>query len=489
MSADRRPLYHFTPPMGWMNDPNGLVYFDGEYHLFYQYIPWDLWDAAGASHPAHWGHAVSSDLLHWTHLPVALEPDHLGAIFSGSVVVDEHDSSGFFDGRPGLVAIFTHHNGKPSPHGPEVQSIAYSGDRGRTWISYARNPVIANPGPPDFRDPKVLWHAPTRQWVMVVTYHGDRVQFYQSENLRDWRYAGEFGADQGAHSDQWECPDLFTLPVHGDPNHSKWLLHVSTYHLTTTSEHPGLQYFVGGFDGTIFSNDNPVDIVLTPDYGRDNYAAVTWSDIPAADGRRLMIGWMNDWTYARAVPTDLWKGQMTVPRELRLRRRDGEIRLLQMPAAELTRLRAERSHCEDATVGPEVSVWERGIGDGMEIIAAIDPGSALECGVRVYAGEEEQTVIGYNRETATLFVDRMQSGRSAFSPAFPGRSGGPLTLQDGVFSLRIYLDAQSVEVFGNEGEAVISSLIFPESAFTGIECYAVAGEARILSLDVFRLLP
>jgi fructan beta-fructosidase len=202
-----------------------------------------------------------------------------------------------------------------------------------------------------------------------------------------------------------------------------------------------------------------------------------------------MIGWMNDWTYARAVPTDLWKGQMTVPRELRLRRRDGEIRLLQMPAAELTRLRAERSHREDATVGPEVSVWERGIGDGMEIIAAIDPGSALECGVRVYAGEEEQTVIGYDRETATLFVDRMQSGRSAFSPAFPGRSGGPLTLQDGVLSLRIYLDAQSVEVFGNEGEAVISSLIFPESAFTGIECYAVAGEARILSLDVFRLLP
>ena len=221
MSASQRPLYHVTPPSGWMNDPNGLIYLDGEYHLFYQYIPCDQWDITGASHPAHWGHAVSPDLIHWTHLPVALEPDHLGAIFSGSVVVDDDDSSGFFGGRPGLVAIFTQDNTNLSPQGPQVQSIAYSPDHGRTWTMYAHNPVISNPGPPDFRDPKVFWHAPTERWVMVVTYHGDRVQFYQSENLKDWQYTGEFGATMGAHTAVWECPDLFTLPVDGDPSRTK----------------------------------------------------------------------------------------------------------------------------------------------------------------------------------------------------------------------------------------------------------------------------
>lgn len=489
MCIDTRPLVHFTPPSGWMNDPNGLVYLDGEYHLFYQYIPWDLWDATGAQHLAHWGHGVSADLIHWTHLPVALTPDHLGAIYSGSVVVDEHDSSGFFDGRPGLVAIFTHHNNNPSPHGPQVQSIAYSGDRGRTWTSYARNPVISNPGPRDFRDPKVFWHAPTQQWVMVVTYHGDRVHFYQSENLKDWRFASEFGAGQGAHSAQWECPDLFALPVDGDPNYRKWVLHVSTYHSTTTCDHPGQQYFVGDFDGTNFSNDNPSDMVLTTDYGRDNYAAVTWSDIPPADGRRLMIGWMSDWTYARALPTDLWKGQMTVPREVRLRRCDGMIRLVQTPAVELTRTRMDHRHHEAASIGPADSVWAHGTNAAMEVIVALDPRSALECGVRVHAGREEQTVIGYDRKTATLFVDRRRAGRSTFSPAFSGCHGGRLALRDGVLSLHIYLDAQSVEVFGNDGETVISSLIFPEAAFAGLECYAAGGAARLLSLDVYDLRP
>jgi fructan beta-fructosidase len=472
-----------------MNDPNGLVYFDGEYHLFYQYIPWDHYHPTGSPHLAHWGHAISTDLLHWAHLPVALAPDDLGAIFSGCAVVDEGDSSGFFDGGSGLVAIFTQNNGYQGSRGPQVQSIAYSRDRGRTWTSYDKNPVIANPGPRDFRDPKVFWHESSGRWVMVVTYNSDRMYFYTSENLREWQYASEFWADQGAHGAQWECPDLFALPVDGDLNHSKWLLHVSTFHSMATSDNPGLQYFVGDFDGTTFSNDNPADMVLTPDYGRDNYAAVTWSAIPAADGRRLMIGWMNDWTYAHAVPMDRWSGHMTVPRELRLQRRDGEIRLVQTPAAELERLREGRIHRGNAIIGPEGSVWERSTSDAMEIIATLDPGSALECGVRVHAGEGEQTVIGYDRETATLFVDRTRSGRSAFSPAFPGRSGGPLTLQDGTFSLRIYLDAQSVEVFGNKGEVVISSLIFPESAFTGLECYAAAGEARLLSLDVFRLQP
>jgi len=299
MSAVDRPLVHFTAPSGWINDPNGLVYFEGEYHLFYQYIPHRPDGGVGGSFSPHWGHAVSADLVQWSHLPIALYPDHLGAIYSGSVVVDWHDTSGLFGGRSGLVAIFTHHNASSAPLGPEVQSIAWSADRGRTWTAYPDNPVIANPGVRDFRDPKVFWHVPTGRWVMVVTYGGDRVRFYSSANLRDWSQTGEFGAGQGAQSATWECPDLFELPVDGDPRHTYWVLNVSTYHAAAVSDRVGMQYFVGDFDGVTFRNANPAGLVLTTDQGCDNYAAVTWSDVPANDGRRVMIGWMSDWAYAR----------------------------------------------------------------------------------------------------------------------------------------------------------------------------------------------
>src|SRR5918995_2907316 len=191
-----RPAYHYTPPSGWMNDPNGLVYFAGEYHLFYQHMI-----------PSHWGHAVSEDLLHWTDLPIALAPDESGFIASGSAVVDWNDTSGFFDGQPGLVAIFTHWRDET-----QEQSIAYSVDRGRTWTKFAGNPVVPNPGIRDFRDPKVMWHAPTQRWVMVVAVR-DRVHFYVSPNLREWVFASEFGAEDGSHDGVWECPDLVELPV------------------------------------------------------------------------------------------------------------------------------------------------------------------------------------------------------------------------------------------------------------------------------------
>ena len=489
MSASQRPLYHVTPPSGWMNDPNGLIYLDGEYHLFYQYIPRDRWDTTGISHPAHWGHAFSPDLIHWTHLPVALETDHLGAIFSGSVVVDENDSSGFFGGRPGLVAVFTQNNPNPSPQGPQVQSIAYSADRGRTWTMYARNPVISNPGPPDFRDPKVFWHTTSQFWVMVVTYQGDRVRFYRSENLKNWQYTGEFGAPMGAHTAVWECPDLFTLPVDGDPGRTRWVLHLSTYHPTALSDHLGLQYFIGEFDGRTFSSDNPASVVLTPDYGRDNYAAITWSNLPAGDDRRLIIGWMNDWAYARRVPTEPWKGHLTVPRELRLRQRDEAVRLIQTPATELEQLRGEHRSLANKTITPASSVWERGVTDAMEITVVIEPGATAECGLRMHMGGGEQTTIGYDGRMSALFVDRTRSGRGDFSPDFLGRHGGPLKPTEGAISLHIYLDRSSVEVFGNDGEVVISSLIFPETDCTGLECYAIGGDARLVSLDVYQLQP
>jgi len=482
-----RPLIHFTPPSGWMNDPNGLVYFEGEYHLFYQYIPWDLYHPTGSPHLAHWGHAVSTDLLHWSHLPVALAPDDLGAIYSGCVVVDDYDSSGFFNGGPGLVAIFTHNNRYQSPRGPQVQSIAYSSDRGRTWTTYDRNPVIANPGPRDFRDPKVFRHESSGRWVMVVTYNGDRVHFYTSENLRDWEYASEFGADQGAHGDQWECPDLFQLPVEGGGEGARWVLHLSTYHPAGPSERVGLQYFIGDFDGRSFHNGNPAGTVLTPDYGRDNYALVTWSNVPAGDGRRLAIGWMSDWAYARNVPTEVWKGAMTLPRELRLRRTAEGVLLVQAPAAEMERLRARHTSHADRTLSPDAAVWERDVSEAMEIIVQFDLGQASECGIRVHTGGRAQTTIGYDAGADAVFVDRTRSGKTDFSSAFPGRQCGPLAPKSGRITLRIYLDRSSVEVFANDGEAVISSAIFPEAVTTSLECYAEGGEARLLSLDMYSL--
>jgi fructan beta-fructosidase len=487
MTDRYRPLFHFTAPTGWINDPNGLIYFEGEYHLFYQHIPLNSEGVIGEPFAPHWGHAVSPDLVRWTHLPIALYPDSLGAIYSGSAVVDWEDRSGFFGGRPGLVAVFTHHNVAAPPHGPEVQSLAYSADRGRTWITYAHNPVLANPGVPDFRDPKVFWHAPTRRWVMVVAFDKNRVRFYVSGNLRDWTHVGEFGEGQGAQGAHWECPDLFELPVDGDPRQTRWVLNVSTYHATSTSNRVGMQYFIGDFDGTTFTNANAAGTVLSIDQGRDNYAAVTWSDLPATDGRRIMLGWMNDWTYARVTPTAPWRGAMTLPRELLLRHLDAGVRLIQRPVAELERLRGQRTHWSDHTITPDTGLWHRDIGDALELVMTIRPGSATECGVRVVSGEHEQTTIGYDMREATLFIDRTRSGKTDFKRAFPGRHGGPLSPANGAVTLRIFLDRSSVEVFGNDGECVVTSLIYPESGRSGLQFYALDGPARLVSLEIYHL--
>lgn len=487
MSASYRPLFHFTAPSGWINDPNGLVYFEGEYHLFYQHTPLGPDGDFNTTNVAHWGHAISPDLIHWTHLPIALYPDHLGVIYSGSVVVDWHDTSGLFGGRPGLVAIFTHHSAGSAPLGPEVQSIATSADRGRTWTAYVHNPVIANPGVRDFRDPKVFWHAPTQHWVMVVTHNGDRVHFYTSKNLRQWTYTGEFGAGQGAHNATWECPDLFELPIDDDPRRTQWVLNVSTFHETDASNRVGMQYFVGDFNGTTFTNANAASTVLTTDQGRDNYAAVTWSDVQASHGHRLMIGWMNDWAYARVIPTQPWRGAMTVPRELRLGRLRGGVRLLQRPLRELECLREQHTHWDYQIIAPNASLWHREVRAALEIVMTIRLEAATECGVRVLSGDGEQTTVGYDVPTATLFVDRTRSGRTDFAPTFAGRYGGPLDATEGSVMLRIFLDRCSVEVFGNEGECAVTSLIFPEEDRRGLEFYALGGSARILALDVYHL--
>ncbi|WP_052361670.1 glycoside hydrolase family 32 protein [Geomicrobium sp. JCM 19038] len=286
-----RPQYHFSTPEGNLADPNGLVYYKNHYHLFHQ-------------KDGNWAHAVSKDLLHWNHLPIALEHDELGQALSGSIIVDRSDCSGLFNGGEGLLAFYT------STAGGEAQSLAYSTDEGVTWQRYKKNPIIENPGIKDFRDPKVIWHEPTNHWVMVVSTD-QTVTFYRSKNFVDWTYTSQFGMKEGLHAAVWECPDLFSLPIDGRQEEQKWVLHVSVGDNDETKGSTA-QYFIGEFDGRIFHNHNDSSEVLITDFGQDFYAAQTFSHLSS---RTIWLGWMANWRYPYQSPTSPWMGAMSFPRD------------------------------------------------------------------------------------------------------------------------------------------------------------------------------
>ena len=336
-----RPAYHFTPPAHWMNDPNGLVYYRGLYHLFYQYNP-----DATVWGPMHWGHAVSRDLVHWQDRPIALAPDANGMIFSGSAAVDWHNTSGLsHDGAPPLLALFTYDNpaarkaGQPS----QSQGLAYSLDAGETWRKYAANPVLrADAGQADFRDPKVFWHAPTKSWVMALAV-GDHAELFGSSNLARWHRLSRFGGGLGAHGGVWECPDLLPIAVEGSTR-TRWVL-IQSVNPGGPNGGSATQYFVGDFNGTTFTPDPAFVRSIAAhgprwiDWGRDNYAGVAWSDLPRTDPRTIMIGWMNNWDYGQKTPTGTWRSAMTLPRELSLYRLgDGSMALRQRPVREIRAL-------------------------------------------------------------------------------------------------------------------------------------------------------
>ena len=454
-----RPQYHLSPETGNMSDPNGMVYFEGEYHQFYQ-------------NSGQWGHAVSRDLIHWEHLPVALARDSLGEIWSGSAVVDTKDTSGFFGGKAGLVAIFTHFKG-----GLQSQSIAYSTDKGRTWTKYDGNPVIPNPGLKDFRDPKVIWHEQTKSWVMVVSVD-NRVQFYTSPDLKTWKLASEFGSDQGSHAAVWECPDLFELPVEGTKT-KKWVLAVSIGSNNTTKGSTA-QYFVGTFDGHTFKNDNPASDVLWTDYGKDFYAAVSYSDIPAKDGRRIWLGWMSNWRYPFAMPTGAWKGNMSIPRELRLRNiPDQGLRLIQEPIQELQKLRGKEVMVEKQQLTAAGNPFDSLKGTAYELNSelTVQPNSLIEFQLR--KGTDQATKVSYDAEAEKLTIDRTNSGINSFEKGFAEQMSAPLKLKDGKLKLRFFVDEGSLEVFANDGEAVVSSLIFPDSTSNRLELAASKGSVTL----------
>ncbi len=637
-----RPQYHFTPEKNWMNDPNGLVFYEGEYHLFYQYNPFgDKWGHMS------WAHAVSPDMVHWKHLPLALAEEDGVMIFSGSAVVDWPNSSGFGkDGQPPLVAIYT--GCRADADGTQFECIAYSNDKGRTWTKYSGNPVIDRHSK-DFRDPKVQWYAPTKSWVMTVSLSAEhKVCFYGSKNLKDWKLLSQFGP-AGATSGVWECPDLFELPVEGT-HQKRWVLAVNI-NPGSIAGGSGGQYFIGQFNGEQFTADpdallkpvpefvppgqviadfegkdygdwkttgeafgpgpaqgrfpdqNPVEgflghglvnsyyhgdattgtltspafevtrpflnfligggsqketrmdllvngkVVRTAsgsdaerlnwsswdvrdflnqtailqivdnatggwghinidqimladaparpaseaalwfDYGKDYYAAVSWSDIPKSDGRRLWIGWMNNWQYGGDEPTSPWRSAMSIPRQVGLRSTAEGIRLVQKPVCEVEQLRDRHFTFKGGDIAA-ANAWlaqSKITGQQLELVVELARNTEGVQGVKVLKGAGEETVIGVDRSRGQVFVDRTQSGNVNFNQQFSGVQVAPLPSIADKVKLHIFVDADSVEVFVNDGERVFTDLVFPSAESRGVEFFQSGSGARISSVQAWTL--
>jgi len=476
MNEPLRPQFHFSSEVNWINDPNGLVYHAGEYHLFHQFNP-----GGNSWGNMSWGHAVSRDLLHWRHLPVALPADDKRMAFSGSCVVDKNNSSGFGkDGHPPLIAIYTGHQ-----PGRQVQNLAYSNDLGRTWTEYDNNPVLDLKSP-DFRDPKVFWHAATGKWVMVVSLAVEKViVFYGSEDLKNWTELSRFGPAGAINKPNWECPDLFELPVEGEAGKKRWVLEIDMGNGAIAGG-SGSEYFVGNFDGTRFQTQQHAQWV---DHGRDFYAPISWENLPDTDGRRIWVGWFNNWQTS-GIPTSPWRGCMTIPRVLSLRKvamNDEEpatYALIQRPIVELDRLKGELVDLNtDAVSWPPRAITRPGeIRDlTFEIRATLKPGSARSVGLRLRTGDDEFTEIGYDRRAGGVYVDRNRSGLVNFNNAFAGRHIAPTRGSNDSVSVRILVDRSTLEVFVNDGESVISDRFFPTSREVILEAFAGNQTASIHS--------
>lgn len=453
-----------------MNDPNGLVYYENEYHLFFQYNPNDIvWG------PMHWGHAISKDLITWEHLPIALYPDELGTIYSGSCVVDWKDTSGFFAGKSGLVAMFTHHTDEA-----EVQSIAYSKDHGRTWNKYQDNPVIPNPGVKDFRDPKLFWHEETKQWKAIFAYK-DRVRIYGSHNLKTWSFLSEFGEFDGSHDGVWECPELFWLPVDGNENQKKWVLKVDIGNAVAGGS--GGQYYIGEFDGIQFINDNSPDTVLWLDYGKDFYASQSFSETYETQKRRVWLAWMNNWQYANKIPAKHQRGVMSFPRTVRLKKTAAGIRLVQEPVEELTTIQNLLFSYNNKEYLDTEYVFSKDIA-GVKIMMCFQMEESEEGLIKLYFNPTEYIYIKYIQNENILLIDRTNAGKTDFHEAFPAVFQVPVEPMLKKIELQILVDATTIEVFVNEGTTVCSSLIFPSHTVSKLS-WKIPN--KIDSLNIFEL--
>ena len=469
--ADYRPAYHFTPARNWMNDPNGLVYYKGKYHLFYQYHPFgNTWG------PMHWGHATSSDLFNWEDLPIAISPDNSGTIFSGSAVIDANNTSGFKSGTEDpMVAVYTLAGAQ------QHQSIAYSNNGGLNWTKYSANPVLPNPGVPDFRDPKVFWHTGKQKWIMVLAA-GQKVSVYSSPDLKSWVFESNFGENLGAHGGVWECPDLFELPVEGT-NTSKWVMLVS---INPGGPNGGsaTQYFVGDFDGKTFTPASNSTSWL--DYGTDNYAGVTYNNIPSGDGRRVFIGWMSNWNYAERVPTTTWRSTMTVPRVLSLKASGSAYILKSKPVAEIVNYQANSEEVSMPAASISVDLKDNKIlkSGSYELNFNVDFNKVSSTSLTI-GNSLEKLVITISKADSKIEIDRSNSGKIGFNAGFDKKIVCPFIVKSNGFTeIQLLVDKTSIELFADGGEKAITALFFPNYQYNYLK---LAGDGNSSVFSNFKI--
>ena len=469
-----RPVYHHAPLYGWMNNANGLVYEDEEYHLYYQYNPYgSKWGNM------HWGHSVSKDLMHWEHLAPAIVRDTLGHIFSGSSIVDQENVAGYGTGT--ILAFYT----SASDKNGQIQCLAYSNDNGRTFTKYDKNPILrSSDRRKDFRDPKVFWYAPGNKWIMIVAADKEMC-FYDSEDLKDWNYMSSFGEGYGVQPCQFECPDMVELPVDGDTEHKKWALIVNV--------NPGCyfggsatQYFIGDFDGTRFICDSKPDVTKWLDWGKDHYATVTWSDAP--DNRRIAIAWMSNWQYANDVPTSQYRSPNSVPRDLGLFTVGGETYLQSAPSPELQKLRdisKKRSFRVNGTrtVKEMIPVNE----GAYEIELSIKNLHADVIGFRLYNDKGEEVDMQYDMKENRFSMDRRRSGDVGFNENFPALTWTAVESGKNELKLHLFVDKSSVEAFGDGGRFAMTNQVFPSEPYNHIDFYSKGGAYKVDSFIVYRL--
>ena len=504
-----RPSYHFTPLYGWMNDPNGMVYKDGEYHLYFQYNPYgSKWGNM------HWGHAVSRDLIHWEHLDPAIARDPVGHIFSGSSVVDKKNTAGF--GKAAIIAIYTNN----SVNHAEVQSIAYSNDNGRTFTKYEGNPVLTPfDGLKDFRDPKVFWYEKDKCWFMIVSADKE-TRFYKSKNLKKWDYVSAFGKGLGQQPCQYECPDFFQLPVNGDEKNMKWVM--------TMNINPGCwfggsatEYFVGDFDGKNFTCPDANDVKWL-DWGKDHYATVTFSN---TGNRVLAITWMSNWQYANLTPFKQNRGANGLPRELKLYEKNGKYYISEDVAPEALALRKSTKELGSQTVEGEKAFAgaTSGMEGAFEIEADVTADANGIAGIELYNNKRERTLIYIDMKEGKVVMDRTESGLTDFGkqsvphdielawdkqraaegkqPAriensinykndFALATWAPLSLcQEGkkTFHLDIFADKSSIELFVDGGRIAMTNLVFPVAPYENVKLYSKGGKAEFQNMKIHTL--
>ena len=468
-----RPVYHHTPAYGWMNDPNGMFYKDGVYHLYFQYNPYgSVWGNM------HWGHSTSTDLMHWKFEGGAIVPDAWGAIFSGSCVVDHENTAGF--GKEAVVAFYT--SAKSTPWGDiQMQSMAYSLDNGKTFTKYEGNPILTS-SEKDFRDPKVFWYAPGKHWVMILAV-GQHMEIYSSVNLKEWKKESEFGAMQGAHGGVWECPDLVEIPVEGT-REKKWVL-ICNLNPGGPFGGSAAQYFVGSFDGKKFVNESPTQTKWM-DWGKDNYATVTWNNAP--DGRCIALGWMSNWQYANNVPTRQYRSANTLARDLTLYREGQELYLKSTPSSEVKKARGKKVSIPSFKVSEKhemVNLFEEKQG-AYEVEIVIQNTGASKIAFCLLNDKGEKVSMYYDLNRKQFVMDRSESGKVDFSKDFSAVTVAPVNV-DKELTLRLFVDRSSIEAFGEDGKFVMTNLVFPSQPYVKMCFEADKNEYAVKSLNVYKL--